>query len=275
MRTLVLDRLANSGEDGTCDLAQDVAARLSVETIATLVGIDEGDRDSVVDWAHEAFAAGTALTAHPEMMVCILELMEERRARPADDLMSALVDRSVEGAPLSDKEVLLNCENLLGASENLGLSVAAGLAALIDYPGEFARLRDDRRLLPTAVEEVFRWASSAVHSQRTVAREATVAGVTLAPGDLVVLWVPSANRDEALFAAPDRFDVGRSPNRHLALGFGEHVCVGNSLARLQARIVLATVLDHVRTLEPAGPVVPVHSIAVRGPAHLPVRVTLR
>lgn len=274
MRGAVLDMLTAADGNGAVDLAHDVAGQLSLEAIAALVGVHKDDRRAMARWAREAFASGTALTSHPELAICLLELMEDRRAQPADDLMSALVHGTVDGGRLSEKEVILNCENVLGASENAGLSIAAGLSALIDHPTELDRLRADRGLMATAVDEVFRWASSAVHSQRTVIRETTIAHTTLAPGDRVVLWIPSANRDEAHFAEPDRFDVGRTPNRHLALGGGAHVCIGGGLARLQARVVLDTVLDHVAAIEPTGPAVPVRSIAVRGPAHLPVRLIL-
>jgi cytochrome P450 len=275
MRVEVRDVLARALEQGTCDFAQDVAARLSIFNICRLLGVPSSDFELVFGWTQEAFAAHKPLAAHVPIMRYFIDLMDASRGVSADDVASRIVHGAVDGEPLSEAEILLNFENLVGATENAGLSMASGIFAFLEHPDEWRRLREDRRLLATAVEEALRWTSSATHSMRTATRACAVGEATIAPGDRVVLWLPSANRDAAAFDDPDRFDVGRRPNRHLALGFGEHVCIGGSMARAQFAILLTELLDSVAAMEQAGPVVPLRSIAVNGPEHLPVRLTSR
>ncbi|MFF3504308.1 cytochrome P450 [Streptomyces sp. NPDC003247] len=272
VRRAVRAVLARAIERGESDAVHDISARLTLHLIAGLMGVPEGDREDLFRWTNEAFEAGTSLVAHHETMLYFLDLMDLRTAEPADDLVSALVHGSVDGEPLTAEEVLLNCENLVGASENARLSIAGGFLAFLEHPDQWQRLRDDRRLLPTAVEEVLRWTSSATHSMRTATAARDLGGRRIEAGDRVVLWVPSANRDEAVFPHADRFDIARRPNRHLALGTGEHVCIGNVMARAQMRVLFTELLDTVRGFEQCGPYVPVRSIAVNGPEHLPIRL---
>jgi cytochrome P450 len=178
----------------------------------------------------------------------------------------------VDNTPLTDAELLLNLENLVGAAENAGLSIATGLTALLQFPAEWRRVQEDRTLIAPAAEEIFRWASSATHSMRTAVRACSIAGCEVTAGSRVLLWLPSANRDGAAFTDPDCFDVGRRPNRHVAFGVGEHACIGSSLARVQLRVLLAEILNSVSTIEQIGPATPLRSIAVNGPARLPVRL---
>ena len=264
--------LVRAVEQGGCDLAQDVAARLSLSVICRLLGVPRPDQDMLVGWTAEAFAAARPLTAHPQLMAYFVELMYQRMEQPTADLVGRLVDSDVGGTLLTEKEILLNVENLVGATENAGLSMAGGLLALLEHPQQWRRLQDDPGLLPAATEEVLRWTSSAVHSMRMVTEPTEVCGQRLDRGAFVVLWLPSANRDPVAFPDPDRFDVARRPNRHLALGTGEHVCIGSTMARVQTRILLAELLDLRVQMELAEPVVPVRSIAVSGPEHLVVRV---
>jgi cytochrome P450 len=275
MRAEVRDVLARALQQGTCDFAQDVAARLSIFSICRVLGVPSADFELVFGWTQEAFAAHKPLAAHVPIMRYFIDLMDASRGAPADDVAGRIVHGAIDGEPLSEAEILLNLENLVGATENAGLSMASGILAFLEHPDEWRRLREDRRLLATAVEEALRWTSSATHSMRTATRACAVGEATIAPGDRVVLWLPSANRDAAAFDDPDRFDVGRRPNRHLALGFGEHVCIGGSMARAQFAILLTELLDSVAVMEQAGPVVPLRSIAVNGPEHLPVRLTPR
>lgn len=254
---------------GGCDFAQDVAARLSTLTVCRLTGVPDGDHELFLRWTGEAFAAARPLLAHPELIAYLVELMYQRMEASRPDLMGALVD----AAELTEEEILLNMENLVGASENAGLSMAGGVLTLLDHPDQWRRLRQDRALVPSAMEELLRWTSSATHSMRTATRTVMVRGRRIEAGDRVVVWLPSANRDERIFADPDRFDVGRAPNRHLALGFGEHVCIGGTVARTQLRTLLTHLLDLDARIEHAGPVVRLRSVAVSGPEHLPVRIT--
>ncbi|MFI9525715.1 cytochrome P450 [Micromonospora rosaria] len=275
IRTCVRDVLARAYEQGRCDFVHDVAGRLSMHVIGTIMGVPERDHENLFRWTNEAFEAGVSLAAHHELMRYFIDLMERRIAEPTDDLVSMMAGGTLGDDLLTEEEILLNCENIIGATENGRLAVAGGMAAFLTHPDQWERLRTDRDLLPGAIEEILRWTSSATHSMRTATRDCEVAGQRIAAGDRVVLWVPSANRDERVFADPYRFDVGRSPNRHLALGIGEHVCIGGTLARTQLRILLTELLDTAGRIEPAGPVHRVRSIAVAGPEHLPLHITPR
>ena len=193
-------------------------------------------------------------------------------AEPTDDLLSSLVTGSVDGELLTEEGILFNLENLVGATENGRLALAGGLLALLDHPDQWRRLREDRGLMPTAIEEILRWTSSATHSMRTVTEPVVMRGRRIEKGDRVVLWVPSGNRDEDVFEDPYRFDISRSPNRHLALASGEHFCIGSTLARAELRILLEQLLDEVGPIGRSGPVERLRSIAVGGPETLPVRI---
>jgi cytochrome P450 len=268
----VLDRAVGAGG---CDFAVDVAARFSHHVICGIIGVPEDDQDQLFEWTNEAFHAAGSLAAHQQLLEYFVELMYRRMTEPTDDLMSAVVNGTVDDELLTEEEVVVNFENLLGATENGRLAMIGGMLAFLRHPGQWARLRADRDLLPGAIEEVLRWTSSATHSMRTVTRPTVVRGEQLSPGDKVVLWVPSANRDEAIFDDPDTFDVARTPNRHLALGAGEHFCIGSTLARAEMRALFTALLDDVGEIEQHGPVVPARSIAVSGPEHLPIRVQPR
>lgn len=268
--------LHQSIDDGGCDFAHDVAARLSIHLVCRLLGIPAADFEKIFTWTQEAFAAGKPLTSHLEIMRYFIGVMHDRmRHGTADDVAGMLSNDSVDGELLSETEILFNFENLVGATENAGLSMAGAVAALLEHPAQWRLLRDNPGLLPTAIEEMLRWTSSAAHSMRVAVRETGLHGRHIAAGDRVVLWIPSANRDESVFADPERFDLARSPNRHIALGFGEHVCVGGLLARTQLRILLTELLDVAAEIEQTGPAVPLRSYAVRGPAHLPIRLVPR
>jgi cytochrome P450 len=275
MRTDIRQLLRRAVDEGRCDFAHDVGARLSIYLVCRLLGIPREDFEKLFQWTHEAFEAGKPLTGHQMIMRYFIDLMYDRMEHPAGDVASMLADGVVDGQLLTETEILLNFENLVGATENAGLSMSAGMQAFLEHPEQWRRLRADPGLLATAVEEVLRWTSSAAHSMRTATRPCDLRGQAIAAGDLVVVWLPSANRDESVFAGPDRFDIARRPNRHLALGFGEHVCIGGVMARTQLRILLSELLDLAGTIEPAGPATPLRSIAVRGPAHLPARITAR
>ena len=272
IRTAVRSALDLARDRGGCEVVHDIAGRVSIHVICSLLGVPDADHESIFTWTDEAYAVHAPLAAHPALMQYFGELMYQRMQQPADDIVSALANGVPVGELLTEEEILLNCENLIGATENGRLAIAGGVLALMRHPEQWARLRADRGLVPTAVEEILRWTSSATHSMRRATRDVTIGGEQIRAGDRVVLWVPSANRDEEVFTDPDRFDVGRTPNRHLALGIGEHFCLGSTMARTQLRVLLTELLDAVETVEPAGPVEPVSSIAVGGAASLPVRL---
>jgi cytochrome P450 len=268
----VLDRTTGEPE---CDFATDVAGRLSLSVISHILGVPDEDHEDLYRWTNEAFEAHTSLVAHPDIVGYFMELLYRRMEDPAGDLLSALVHGTVDGELLSEEEAVLNCENLIGATENGRLALIGGMKAFLDHPEQWERLRAAGGLLPGAIEEVLRWTSSATHSMRVAVRACEIRGQQIEAGDRVVLWLPSANRDEAVFDDPYRFDVARTPNRHIALAAGAHFCIGSTLARAEMRVLFSELLGSNVVIEPTGSARALRSIAVNGPESLPVRITAR
>ena len=278
----ILDEVADRGE---CDLLLDVAAELPLQTIATLMGVPQEDRHQLFAWtttildyrdrdlagASDALAeAGLGLRVYGD------EQIADRRAHPTDDLLSQVVHATVEGPDgateaLSPEELQAFFALLFTAgSETTRNSIAGGLLALLEHPDQLARLRADPALLPTAVEEVLRWTSATAYNRRTATRDTELAGHPIRAGEKTTHWYPSANRDEAVFADPFAFDVGRDPNPHLAFGHGLHHCLGAPLARREIAIVLGAVLERFDDLELAGAVEWGRSNKHTSLRHLPV-----
>ncbi|MEV7027682.1 cytochrome P450 [Kitasatospora sp. NPDC093558] len=272
IRTATRSVLGRALDLGSCDFADDVAGRLSLSVICHILGIPERDHEDLYRWTNEEFEAHTSLVSHPMLVEYFMELLYRRMEEPADDLVSALVNGTVDGELLTEEEAVLNCENLIGATENGRLALIGGMQAFLEHPDQWQRLTADRALMPGAIEEVLRWTSSATHSMRVATRCVEIRGTRVEAGDRVVLWLPSANRDEDLFTAAHRFDVTRSPNRHIALAAGEHFCIGSTLARAEMRILFTELMDTVGRIEQSGPARRLKSIEVNGPQTLPVRL---
>ena len=173
---------------------------------------------------------------------------------PRDDLISVLAAAEVDGERLSDDELTMFLVQLLVAGNETSRNMlSGGLAALAEHPDQWQALRDDRRLVRLAVEELLRWTTPVVYFMRTATRDVEVRGARIGAGEPVVLLYASANRDDDEFGpSADRFDVARSPNRHMAFGFGPHFCIGAALARLEGRVLLEELLDRFARVEPAG-----------------------
>lgn len=260
-----------------CDFVGDIAARIPLYMICGMMGVPESGWEPLFTLSRQAFEAGDATTrrfAHLEIMGYFEDLTAVKAAAPADDLVSVLVTGQIDGSRISQEEIILICDNLfVGGTENTRIAAAGGMLAFLEHPAQWRRIVEDPALLPAAVEEVLRWTSTTTHIMRTASRPAQIRGRRIAAGDLVTMWIPSANRDDDVFADPDRFDVGRQPNRHLALGFGEHFCVGNKLARVEIRLLYQELIDRSLRIEPDGQPARLDSIVVNGLENLPV--TLR
>lgn len=276
--------------DGALDLLTDVAVELPLQAIAALMGVPQEDRHFLLSWADAtldhtdrdpAQQAARAAEASGEMFEYSASLLAQKRACPADDLVSIIAnaelpDEAAPGGPLTDLEQQMFFSLLVAAgSETTRNAIAGGVLALMDRPDAWAALRDDPSLLPGAVEEVLRWTSATIYNRRTATREVERHGQRIAPGDKVVLWWQAANFDERAFAHPHRFDIGRTPNPHLAFGVGSHHCLGANLARLEIALVLGALLRRVPGLELAGPVERTRSNKHAGYRHVPVRVVGR
>ncbi|MFH8989993.1 cytochrome P450 [Streptomyces sp. NPDC017940] len=264
-------------ERATCDFVTDIAARVPLYVICKMMGIPSADWERLFTLTSDAFGASDPLTqrlAHLDILGYFDALRADKAKNPTDDLVSALATAEIDGEPLTPDDVILNCDNLLvGGTENTRIAASGGMLAFLHHPGQWHALRDDPALLPSAVEEVLRWTSTATHIMRTATRSVEIHGRHIAANDRVTLWLPSANRDESVFPDPDRFDIRRSPNRHLALGFGEHFCVGSMLARVELRHLYNELLTQSINVELDGEPTLLSSIVVNGPEQLPICLT--
>jgi cytochrome P450 len=263
-------------ERGACDFVADVSGELPSLLIAELMGIppDDGRRlYRLTERMHQNEAPADAHAAVIEMLGYAAAVRGAKRARPADDIASVLLRAEIDGERLSDLEFDLFFLLLINAGGDTTRNlVASGMLALLAHPAELAALRADRSLLPGAIEEMLRFVPPVVQFRRTLTRDAELGGQKLREGEKLVMFYPAANRDEAVFAEPDRFDIRRAPNPHLAFGGGgAHYCLGANLARLEIRCLFEAVLGRLHDLELAGPVERLHSWFIDGPRAMPVR----
>jgi cytochrome P450 len=269
------------------DLMPALAQPLPVIVIAELLGVSADDRLRFKEWSN-ALAETTnvvqtaamverARVATVELIDYLGKVVDARQAAPADDLISALVQAEVDGSRLSREDVLAFAILLLVAgNETTTNLIGNGLAALLDAPEALARLREDPDRVPDAVEEMLRFDSPVQGLARFAARDATVGGVRIPAGDVVLCLIGAANRDPAAFAEPDVFDLDRTERRHLSFGQGIHYCLGAPLARMEADIVFRELLARYASIEvDEGGVERGGTLLLRGPVRLPVRVTRR
>ena len=273
-RAIVDDAL----ERGECEFVNDVAGALPSYVIAELLGIplEDGRRlYALTDIMNTRPLHDPELVqAQMQMFEYASELAALKRASPGDDIATALLHAEVDGQRLTDLEFNLFFLLLLNAGGDTTRNlVAAGTLALIEHPEQRRRLTADPSLMPTAIEEMLRWTSPVTVFTRTATRDTEVGGVRMRAGERVAMFYPSANRDEAHFADPDRFDVGRTPNQHLAFGGGgTHFCLGASLARAEAAAIFREILTRTTDIEPIGPAERVRSVLMNGIRSMPVRL---
>lgn len=266
-------------EAGGCDFAAEIASRIPMTTISNLLGVPEQDRDHLLAQTKAALSADTedvdetdSEMARNEILLYFMDMVEERRAAPGDDVISMLVASSIDGVPLSDEDIVLNCYSLIiGGDETSRLTMIDGVHTLAARPEQWRRLKDGEVAIDTAVDEVLRWASPTLHFGRTVVRETEVHGVRLRPGEIVTLWHASGNRDERVFERPGEFDLGRAPNKHLAFGYGPHFCLGSYLAKVEIAELLLALRDFTTGFEQTGEALRIRSNFLTGFSTLPVR----
>ena len=266
-----------------CDFLIDVAAELPLQAVAELAGVPQVDRHELMNWAnvtldYEEREVGEqsqrVAQAQARMFEYGTKLLERKRSEPpVGNLLSIVTHALIDGEPLSEAEQRLFLSLIIAAgSETTRNTIALGMSAFSERPDLWERLREDRTLLPSAVEEMLRWASSTPYNRRTATRDVEMHGEIVRAGDKVTMWWASANRDDAVFAEPYTFDLSRNPNPHLAFGRGSHFCLGASLARMEMRVMFDVLLDRVGSLTPTGPVEYVRSNKHTGVRHMPVRI---
>jgi len=283
---VVDDLLDHLEEKGTADLVSDFAAAIPVEIIGNLLAVPRPERGALRDWSLAILSAlepSLPPEAHErgnqavrEFLVFLDRLVERRRAQPGDperDVLTRLIQGRTMGEPLNRNELLHNCIFLLNAGHETTTNlIANALHALTQWPGERARLIAHPELIKTAVEEFLRFESSNQLGNRIVARDTTIDGVEMAKGTQITLCIGAANRDPSQFPEPDRLDVGRSPNRHLAFGSGPHQCAGMHLARLEGRVAVSRLLARFPAFRLAGRPLRAGRARFRGFLSLPCRM---
>jgi cholest-4-en-3-one 26-monooxygenase len=267
---------------GECDFVTEVAAELPLQVIAELIGIRQDERRRIFDLTNRLIGTtdpdfggspDDGRQAAAEMWVFANELATARRESPCEDLVSALVQADVDGEHLTEVEFnsffLLLC---VAGSETTRNLISGGLLALLEHPDQLERLRRDKSLLTRAIEELLRFVTPVIHFRRTALVDTELRGERIRAGDKVVLYYPSANRDEEVFEAPQRLDLTREKNPHLAFGIGQHFCLGANLARMEIATIFDELLRRAPELELAGSVRRLRSNFIHGIKSMPVRV---
>ena len=269
------------------DFLSGMAEELPVAVIAELLGVPDPDRPLLRPWSNaivKMYEYGrttqiedAAERAADEFVGYLRGLAAERRRSPGDDLLSHLVGvRDSEGDRLTEDELVTTCILLLNAGHEATVNVSGnGLLALLQHPDQLGLLRADRSLLPTAIEELMRFDSPLQLFERTATEDVEIGGVTVERGQKVAAMLGSANRDPAVFPAPDTLDVGRTENPHISFGAGVHFCIGAPLARVELQATFGALLDRAASLELGGEPVRRPEFVIRGLADLPVVLTAR
>jgi cholest-4-en-3-one 26-monooxygenase len=284
IREIVDEQVTRVSAVESFDFVTDLAVELPLQVIAELLGIPAEDRAKVFSWTEQMMTGDDAEFANdPEQVMAALGSMygyaegvcQHRREAPGDDLMSVLVAAELDGQQLSQMDLNLFFLLLHNAgSETTRNLVTGGVLALLENPDQLELLRADPALIPRAVEEMLRWVTPVTHFARTLTEDTEIGGQAMAAGEQILLWYISANRDEKVFASPDRFDVTRDPNPHVGFGSGgPHFCLGAHLARLEAICLFEALINQLPALELAGPVERLQSHFINGVKHLPLRWT--
>lgn len=272
-------------ERGECDFVADIASWLPMIMIGDALGVAPEDRGQLLEWSDDLVrglvgtqgdALERATAAYTEFRSFAEEAIARRRHEPMDDLMSVLVHAEVDGDRLDDESIIHeSLLILIGGDETTRHVITGGMYQLLVDPEQRQLLMDHPSLIPVAVEEMLRWVSPIRNMNRTVVADTELAGKQLRAGDKMLLLYPSANRDEAVFTDPFRFDVTRQPNEHVAFGFGTHFCLGNSLARLELVCMFEHLLERMPDMELVDTAEPANRPAnfVSGYEAMPVRFT--
>ena len=282
----IVDALLTPVDDGTWDLIEGLAYPLPVMVIAEILSLPRSDRELFKRWSDDVIAVAAGFGDDPvrrerglrsahELAEYFAGLTAELRACPNDTLMSALVQAEAEGTRLSEEELLANAILLLmNGHETTTFAIGNGMLALLQHPDQLARLRGDPRLLASAVEEILRYDGSVQMRGVAAADDLEFDGTAIRAGRTLWLAIGATGRDPRQFAEPNRFDIARSPIRHLQFGLGPHFCISAALARMEIQLALSGLLACFRQIELAADEIEWHQIAVfRGPKALPLSLT--
>ncbi|MFF5056676.1 cytochrome P450 [Micromonospora sp. NPDC000663] len=277
--------------NGGCDFATDIATELPAGAVVAILNVGREEAHELVRLTRMMIGFRDPSLIGPEratqfdderaLLACIQseifdyfeDLIRLRRRQPGDDLVSMLLRSDMNGRPMPEEDILYNCMNFaVGGNETSSYSASAGVEALIEHPDQYELLLDRPGLLPSAVEEILRWSSTACYVQRVATRDLDMRGVRIRAGDAVTLWNVSANRDEEQFRDPMRFDVQRSPNRHLTFGGGIHRCVGASVGLAELGEVFGRLVQGRIRLAVSGELRRLRSNFILGITSMPVEI---
>ena len=265
------------------DFVQAFARELPLQAICMILGVPQEDRTrlcNLIELGLEADSPNVvAIEYIKEIQVYAREIIAEKRAHPADDILTTIVHAELadEGDRRLTDEELVNFFILLfpAGAETTRNAFGAGLRSLVEHPDQFSKLREDPTLMRSAIEEIVRWTTPSIYKRRTVTRGIDFRGRSLKEGDKVTIWEMSANRDERVFEDPFTFDVARWPNRHIGFGFGPHICLGAALARLELKVGLTALFERIATFETDGPLQWVPNNRLLGLKRLPLRIIFK
>jgi cholest-4-en-3-one 26-monooxygenase len=278
----IVDRVAT--KDEVVDFVPHFAAELPLVVIAELLGVPYEDRHKLFEWSNRMigsndpeFGAGgpeQAMSASMELYAYAQSLADSRRARPLDDIVTTLVTAELDGEKLSDIEfnVFVLLLSVAGNETTRNL-ISGGMLALMEHPEQRDRLvADPEGLLSPAVDEMLRYVSPVQYFRRTAMHDTELRGVPVKQGDKVTIWYGAANRDEEVFPESQAFDVGRTPNEHIAFGGrGPHYCLGSALAKLEINLMFEQIITRLPDMQLAGEPQHLQSTLINGIKHLPVR----
>jgi cytochrome P450 len=273
-RKLLLEAL----DRGQCDFAQDVASAIPLNTICDLLDIPVADRQEVLRLTKSALASDYSAPeqdadrmSRGAILVYFNELVEDRRKHPGSDPISIMANAEINGQQLDDVDIVLNCYSLImGGDETSRLAMIGATKAFAEHPDQWAVLKAGAVSVESAGEEVLRWTTPTMHFGRSAVTDVTLYERVIGSGDLVTLWLVSGNHDETVFPQPDEFAIARSPNKHLALGYGRHFCLGAYLGRVEINTMLDGLRSLVGKIEQAAPERWIYSNFLNGMSSLPV-----
>ena len=288
LRRRVIALIEALPENEPFDFVARFSRDLPLQAICLLIGVPQEDREELAAWVDAGIAAPSPEVIAREYALRLraygARLIAEKRQRPADDILSTIIAAQLDpeedgaaGGPLTDSE-LLNFFMLLftAGAETTRSAIGGGLYALMQAPEQLEQLRAaDIAAVRTALDEILRWTTPSIYKRRTATRDVTFKGHRIREGDKVTYWEMSANRDEAVFDDPFRFDITRSPNRHVSFGFGVHVCLGASLARMEMRLAFTELLARIETFALEGPIEWMPNNRLLGIRHMPLSIRLR
>jgi cytochrome P450 len=270
----LIDRFADKGR---AELVREFTFPFPVQVIARILGLPRSDYPRFQRWSLELISVGTdwdrGIAASQMLRDYFKEIVDQRRAAPADDLISDLAHAEIDGHTLSDEEIFAFLRLLLPAGvETTYRSSGNLLFGLLTHPDQLEAVRADRDLLSQAIEEGLRWEPPLHGIARVATCDVELGGVPLKTGSVVSVAIGAANRDETRYVEPDRFDIFRDPQQHIAFGFGPHMCLGMHLARMETRVAIEALLDRLPglRLDPDGDDPHIHGQIFRSPTSLPV-----